>query len=329
MTGCVEVGFWLSSEEHGARDLVELAVAAEDHGFAHAMISDHLHPWVPEQGHAPFVWGVLGAIGRATSALHLATGVTAPTARMHPVVVAHAAATAAVLLEGRFALGVGTGERLNEHVVGGPWPRPAIRRAHLQEAVHVLRRLFDGDEVSFDGDHVTVEHAQLYTRPSAPPPIWIAASGPRSARVAGIDGDGLIALAPDPSLVSAYRSAGGTGPRVAQLHVCWAPTEDEARATARRWWPNGGMPPSVLSELARPRQIAEVADLVSEDDVAQQVLCGPDPEPIARAVLRFGAAGFTRVYLHQVGPDQQGFLDLWAKELGCLLSEVGSASGET
>lgn len=307
----IEVGWWLSSEEHGARALVDLAIAAEGHGFAHAMISDHLHPWVPAQGHSPFVWGVLGAIANATDHLHLATGVTAPVARMHPVVVAHAAATAAVLLEGRFALGVGSGERLNEHVVGGPWPRPASRRAHLVEAIQVIRRLFDGEEVSFDGEHVTVEHAQLFTRPSAPPPIWVAASGHRSAQVAGREGDGLIGLAPDPSLVSSYEAAGGAGPRIGQLHVCWAPTEAEARATALRWWPNGGMPASVLTELARPSQFAAVAGLVTEDQVAEQVVCGRNPEAVATAVLRFAAAGFDRVYVHQVGPDQQGFLDAW------------------
>jgi G6PDH family F420-dependent oxidoreductase len=261
---------------------------------------------------------VLGAIAHATRDLHLSTGVTAPVARMHPVVVAHAAATASVLLEGRFALGLGTGERLNEHVVGGPWPRPAIRRRHLQEAIQVIRQLLDGEEVSFEGDHVTVEHAQLFTRPSTPPPLWVAASGPRTAKVAGSDGDGLIGLAPDPGLVGAYRQAGGTGPRIAQLHVCWAPTVDEARATARRWWPNGGMPPSVLAELSRPSQLADVAEMVTEDAVARQVVCGPDPDPIARAVLRFAAAGFTRVYVHQVGPDQQGFLGVWTKELSSM-----------
>jgi G6PDH family F420-dependent oxidoreductase len=316
--GGLEVGFWLSSEEHGAKELVDLAVAAEDHGFGHAMISDHLHPWVPEQGHASFVWGVLGAIAHATSDLHLATGVTAPVARMHPVVVAHAAATAAILLEGRFALGLGTGERLNEHVVGGGWPRPAIRRQHLEEAITVIRRLFDGDEVSFEGEHVVVEHAQLFSRPTTPPPLWIAASGPRTAKVAGSEGDGLIGLSADPSLVSAYRHAGGTGPRIGQIHVCWARTVEEARAAAQRWWPNGGMPPSDLAELSRPSQLADVAQLVSEDDVARQVVCGPDPEAIARSILRFGAAGYSRVYVHQVGPDQDGFLDLWAKELSSL-----------
>jgi G6PDH family F420-dependent oxidoreductase len=317
----IEVGYWLSSEEHGPRALVEHARLAEDHGFAHAMISDHLHPWVPQQGHAPFVWGVLGAIAEATDELHLATGVTAPVVRMHPVIVAHAAATAAVQLEGRFALGLGTGELLNEHVTGRSWPRPAVRRRMLREAIDLIRQLFEGDEVSYDGEHFTVQHAQLYTRPEVPPPVWVAASGARTAQLAGEAGDGLVALAPDPSVVSAFELAGGAGkPRVAQLHLCWANDGADARATALRQWPNGAMPPSILTELARPRELEDVATLVDEDAVARWVLCGPDPEPVARAVQRFAAAGFTRVYLHQVGPDQKGFFTFWTDEVRPLLS---------
>jgi G6PDH family F420-dependent oxidoreductase len=312
----IEVGYWLSSEEHGPRALVDHARLAEDHGFEHAMISDHLHPWVPAQGHAPFVWGVLGAIAEATDHLHVATGVTAPLARMHPVVVAHAAATAAVLLQDRFALGLGTGELLNEHVTGAAWPRSGVRRRMLGEAIEIIRRLFDGDEVNHEGDHYAVEYAQLFTRPNAPPPIWVAASGVRTARLAGEVADGLIGLEPDPSLVSAFETAGGEGkPRMAQLHVCWATDPAEARASALRMWPNGAIPASLLPELARPTQFEDAATLVDEDAVAEAVLCGPDPEPIARAVQRFAAAGFTRVYVHQVGLDQKGFLAFWASEV--------------
>lgn len=315
----LEVGYWLSSEEHGPRALVTNAVAAEACGFEHAMISDHFHPWVPAQGHAPFVWGVLGAIAHATAQLHVATGVTAPIGRIHPAVVAHAAATAAVLLDGRFALGLGTGERLNEHVVGGDWPRPAVRRQQLEEALEVIRRLLTGEEVSFEGTHFTVEHAQLYSRPEVPPPLWLAASGRRTAELAGAKADGLLALTPDPKVVSAYRRAGGDGPVLAQLHVCWAADDDAARATAARWWPNGAMPPSVLADLSRPRQFEEVAGLLTEDAVADAVVCGPDPEAMAKGVLRFAAAGFDRVYVHQIGPDQEGFLDFWAREVRPLL----------
>jgi G6PDH family F420-dependent oxidoreductase len=314
--GAIEVGYWLSSEEHGPRRLVELARLAEDHGFEHAMISDHFHPWTPEQGHAPFVWGVLGAIAQATERLHLATGVTAPIARMHPAVVAQAAATATLLLDGRFALGLGTGERLNEHVVGGPWPRPGIRRRTLAEAIEVIRRLLEGDEVSFEGEHVTVEHAQLWSRPVTPPPLWIAASGRRSAQLAGRSGDGMVCLAPQPELLGAFETAGGGGkPVVVQLHFCWAPTVEEGRATARKIWPNAAFPPSLVAELARPAQFADAAALVSEDAVAEAVICGPDADAMARSVLRCAAVGATRVYAHQIGPDQEGFLDFWTAEV--------------
>jgi G6PDH family F420-dependent oxidoreductase len=318
-THAIEVGYWLSSEEHGPRTLVDLAEAAEANGFEHAMISDHLHPWVPQQGHAPFVWGVLGAIAARTTRLHLATGVTAPLQRLHPVIVAHAAATAAVLLEGRFALGLGSGERLNEHVVGGSFPRPGHRRRQLAEAIPILRALLDGDDLNYDGTHFTVEHATLYTRPDTPPPLWVAASGKRTARLAGERADDLIALTPDPTLVGAYRHAGGDGPVLGQLHVCWAPTCDRAVATARRWWPNGAMPASVLAELPRPQQFEDLAAMVTDDAIARTVVCGPDPEPAAHAVLRFAAAGFTRVYMHQVGPDQAGFFRFWDREVRPLL----------
>jgi len=316
----VEVGYWLSSEEHGPQGLVTNARAAEDHGFRHAMISDHLFPWVPAQGHGSFVWGVLGAIAGATDRLHLATGVTAPIHRMHPVVVAHAAATAAVLLEGRFALGLGSGERLNEHVIGGEWPRPGVRRRKLGEAVDIIKQLLAGDDVNLEGDFFTVEHAQLWSLPTTPPEIWLAASGARSAKLAGECADGMLGLAPEPALVAAFETAGGAGkPRLAQLHVCWAATEAEARTVAHRWWPNGALPSSLLAELSLPKQFEDAAALVSEDDVAATMVCGPDAEGMARAVQRFAAAGFTRVYVHQVGPDQDGFLRFWADSVRPLL----------
>ncbi len=316
----VEVGYWLSSEEHGPIGLVDNARAAEAHGFEHAMISDHLSPWVPAQGHGSFVWGVLGAIANATDRLHVATGVSAPIKRLHPVVVAHAAATAAVLLEGRFALGLGSGERLNEHVVGGDWPRPGVRRRMLGEAVDIIKQLLTGEDVNVEGDFFTVDHAQLWSLPTAPPEIWLAASGARTAKLAGERADGILGLAPQPQLVAAFETAGGRGkPCVAQLHVCWATSEDEARGTARRWWPNGAMPSSLLAELSRPKQFEDVAELLSEDDVAATMVCGPDAEAMAREVQRFAAAGFTRVYVHQVGPDQAGFLSFWSESVRPLL----------
>jgi coenzyme F420-dependent glucose-6-phosphate dehydrogenase len=312
----IEIGYWLSSEEHGALALVDLAVRAEAAGFGRAMISDHFHPWTAKQGHAPFVWGVLGAIAQATTRLRLATGVTAPILRVHPAIVAHAAGTAAVLAEERFELGLGSGERLNEHVVGAPWPRPGVRRKMLAEAIDIIRRLLGGEQVNLEGDYFRVEHAQLFTRPAVPPPILLAVSGRRSAQLAGRSADGIISYGPDPQLVEQFEAAGGAGkPRIGQLHLCWAPSADQARRTALEWWPNGALPPRLNSELAQPQDFAALADLVDEAAVAKAVVCGADPAPFVTAVSRFASAGYDRVYLHQVGPDQVGFLRFWEEEL--------------
>jgi coenzyme F420-dependent glucose-6-phosphate dehydrogenase len=312
----LDVGYWLSSEEHGPRELLDLAVQAEVTGFGHAMISDHFHPWTPAQGHAPFVWSVLGGIAARTSTLRLATGVTAAVGRLHPAVVAHAAATTAVLFQGRFELGLGTGERLNEHVTGAPWPRPGVRRRMLQETITLIRRLCAGELVNHEGEHFTVEHAQLFSRPVSPPPILVAAAGRRSAQLAGWLADGMLSIEPSARLVENFEAAGGVDKvRAGQLHLCWAPTVDEARSTARRWWPNAALPPRTLSEVAQPSAFAALAELVDEADVAAKVVCGPDPDPVLEAIGRFAAAGFTRVYLHPVGPDQAGFFRFWSDQL--------------
>jgi coenzyme F420-dependent glucose-6-phosphate dehydrogenase len=323
----LRLGYWLSSEEHGAPQLVEHAVAAEAAGFTTAMLSDHLHPWVPRQGHSPFAWTVLGAIAHATTTLEVGTGVSAALHRMHPVVLAQAAATVATLMPGRTFLGLGTGERLNEQLAGDRWPPPAERREVLEEAIDVIRRLWAGDQVHHRGRHVRVEGVQLHSLPATPPPLHVAASGTRSARLAGEAGDGLIAVAPDPTIVEAYEVAGGSGPKLGQLHVCWAVDEAEARRTAHMWWPNGGMPGGVLSELARPSQFAEVAKLVREDDVAAAVVCGSDLDRHVAAIERFVGAGFDTVYVHQVGPDQSGFLAAYRDGVLPRLGLGGRATG--
>ena len=312
----LRLGYWLSSEEHHPRRLVENAVAAEEAGFRRAMISDHLNPWTARQGQSPFVWGVLGALAEATGSLVVGTGVSATVHRMHPLVLAHAAATAAVLMPGRFFLGLGTGERLNEQATGQRWPRPGERRKMLAAALPVLRRLLGGETVTHESKWFTVERAKLHTCPDAPPPIHVAASGRRTAEVAGKLADGLISAAPEPTVVSAFEAAGGLGkPRLAKLAMCWAPDEAEARRTALEWFPNSALPGAALSDLARPEDIEAVAALVGEDDVSRVVSCGPDPEVHLRAIARFVAAGYTEVYLHQIGPDQEGFLEFCQKEL--------------
>jgi coenzyme F420-dependent glucose-6-phosphate dehydrogenase len=308
-----EVGYWLSSEEHGPHELIANAARAEAIGFRAAMISDHFHPWVREQGEAPFVWAVLGAIAQATTALRVGTGVTAPLIRMHPAVVAHAAATTAVLFEGRFFLGLGTGERLSEHVTGRHWPSATVRRAMLEEAVDVIRALFGGANVNHDGEFFQVENAQLFTLPVTAPEIVLAVSGVPSAKLAGRAADGMLAVSPSARAVDAFEASGGAGKRrIGQLHVCWAPTEAAARSVVERMWPNGAISGAALADLARPRDFEAITKGMSQDQLAAGIVCGPDPGRHVEAIARFAAAGFTEVFVHQIGRDQEGFFRFYA-----------------
>lgn len=310
------IGYTLSSEEHGAPALVNYAERAEQVGFSFAGISDHFHPWVDQQGESPFVWGVLGAISQRTQRLELITGVTCPTTRIHPAIVAQAAATAATLLPGRFSLGVGSGENLNEHIVGEGWPPVADRQARLEEAIEVIRLLWEGGVKSHRGEHFTVHNARIYSLPAELPPIVVAVAGPRSVDLAARAGDGLIGIAPKAESVDRFRQAGGSGkPTYGQLDVCWAETEAEARRTALAWWPNGGMSGSSFIELPLPRHFEEVAELVREEDIADSIVCGPDPEKHLAAIQEYIDAGYDHVYLHQVGPDQEGFFDFYEREV--------------
>jgi G6PDH family F420-dependent oxidoreductase len=319
----VALGYALSSEEHGPADLVRYAQRAEEVGFGYALVSDHFHPWTDRQGQSPFVWSVIGAIAQATERLHLGTGVTCPTMRTHPAVVAHAAATAAALMPGRFFLGVGTGENLNEHILGDRWPEGPVRLEMLEEAIDVIRLLWEGGYQSHRGRHYTVEQARLYTLPEEPPPLMVAAGQPGAARLAGRAGDGLISTSPDPELLAEFEQAGGSGkPRIGQVTVCWAADEADARRTALEWWPNAALPGELSQELPLPRHFEQAAQLVTEDDVAEVVVCGPDPEPHLAAIREFAEAGYDHVYVHQVGPDQEGFLDFCSREL------LGRASAE-
>jgi G6PDH family F420-dependent oxidoreductase len=235
---------------------------------------------------------------------------------MHPAIVAHAAATAAVQLEGRFFLGLGTGERLNEHVTGQRWPGATERRAMLEEAVTIIRKLFGGSNVNHHGDYFRVENAQLFTVPVTPPDIVLAIGGPESAEQAGRIADGMLAVSPEPRPLEAFEAAGGQGkPRLGQLHVCWAPTEEEAVRTAARVWPNGAVKGGALTDLARPQDFEQVTEPIPDDARAEDVVCGPDPARHVEAIVRFAAAGFTHVYVHQVGPDQPGFFRFYDEQV--------------
>lgn len=314
-------GYALSSEEHRPLDLVRYAGRAEEVGFDFAFLSDHFHPWLDRQGQSPFAWSVLGGIAATTDRLIVGTGVTALSLRLHPAILAQAAATVGDMLPGRFWFGVGTGENLNEHIVGYPWPEHSQRAAMLEEAVDIIRKLWTGDLVDHRGDFYDVVRARLYTLPRELPPILIAASGPETAELAGRIGDGLITTAPKKELISAFerartsRRAEGGAPHVGQVTVCWAEDEAEARKIALEVWPTAAIPGDNSQELPLPSSFESLASLVSEDQVAEQIACGPDPEVHLAKIQPYIEAGYEHVYLHQVGPDQEGFFKFAESEL--------------
>jgi coenzyme F420-dependent glucose-6-phosphate dehydrogenase len=310
-----EFGYWLSSEEHAPRDLVAHAARAEELGFSFAMISDHFHPWLDAQGHSPFVWSVIGGIAERTERIEVATGVTCPLIRTHPAIVAHAAATSAAMLPGRFTLGIGTGENLNEHVLGGRWPAPDERVEMMEEAIEVMRLLWQGGEQTHRGRHYTVDHARLYTLPDEPIPIAVAAAKPIAAEIAGRLGDALVNTTPDEEIVSAYREAGGDGPLYGQVRLCWAEDEEEAKETAFRLWRHSGLGGTINQELPRPSDFDAVAESVTKEMATEGVPCGPDPAPVLEEIEKWTSAGFDRIAIHQIGPNQAGFFRFWEQEL--------------
>lgn len=319
----VSIGYFLSSEEFGPRELVRQAQLAEQAGFQRLWISDHYHPWNREQGSSPFVWSVIGALSQVTQ-LPVTTAVTCPTVRMHPAVVAQAAATAAVQCENRFVLGVGSGEALNEHVLGDRWPPADVRLGMLEEAVELIRALHRGDELTYHGQHYTVENAQLYTLPDQPVPIYVSGLAAKAARLAGRIGDGFVCTKPDESLVRAFRRAGGDDrPAQAGFKVCWAGTEEQAVRTVHRLWPNSLLPGELSQVLPTPRHFEQASQLVTPQMVAQAMPCGPDPQRHLSALRRYVDAGFDEVYVSQIGPDQEAFFDGWSRHvLPALRSEL-------
>ena len=311
-----ELGYALSSEEHHPDDLVKYAQRAEESGFTFALISDHYHPWIEEQGHSPFVWSVIGAIATATERLQLGTGVTCPTMRIHPAIIAQAAATAASMMPGRFFLGIGTGENLNEHIVGEGWPPHDIRLAMLEEAVEIMRALWKGDTYSFWGDYYVVEDARIFTLPDEPPPIMVAASGPTTIEAAGKIGDGLISLAPKEETISKFEEAGGKGkPRYGQVTVCWAESEEEARETVYKIWPIAGLTGELSQELRTVTHFEQAVKMLSKQQATEQIICGPDAQRHIEGIRKFIDAGYDHVYVHQIGRQQEGFFDFYSKEI--------------
>jgi coenzyme F420-dependent glucose-6-phosphate dehydrogenase len=312
----LHLGYSLSTEEHRPEDLVGFAQRAEAVGFEYASISDHFHPWVPAQGNSPFAWAVLGAIAHATTRLRVGTGVTCPTVRYHPAIVAQAAATVASLMPGRFFLGVGTGENLNEHIVGRKWPTYETRAQMLEEAVGIIRQLWTGETIHHEGEHFTVENARLWTLPEEPPAIIVAGGGPKAAQLAGRIGDGLINFAADPKVIEEFESAGGKAkPRYLQMNVCWAEEEAEARQTAHRICPNVALQGELGNQLPTTTHFEQAVQMVTEDDVAKVILCNPDPEAHVARIRESLDAGFDHIHVYQVGPNQEGFFRLYEREV--------------
>ena len=309
-----EFGYFLSSEEHGPRALVAQAQRAEAAGFTKVTVSDHFHPWMESQGESPFVWSVIGGIA-ATTQLEVTTAVTAPILRIHPAILAQATATSAAALEGRFRFGVGTGERLNEHVLGQHWPPARVRRAMLEEAVALIRKLWEGDIVTEHGPHYTTENARIFTTPPGPIPVIVSGFGPEATDLAASIGDGFMSTAPSPDTVKRYREKGGTGPTVATTKVCWGQDEEQAKKEAHRLWASSSVPGEASQELSMPVHFEEAAELVTPDTVAEKIPCGPDPERHLESLRQYLEAGYDEVHVNQIGTDQEGFLEVWQKEL--------------
>jgi coenzyme F420-dependent glucose-6-phosphate dehydrogenase len=312
----IEIGYSLSSEEHPPLDLIRQAERAEQTGFRFALISDHFHPWIDEQGQSPFVWSVIGGIAMSTKHLRLGTGVTCPLLRVHPAIVAQAAATAACMMPGRFFLGLGSGENLNEHIVGRKWPSAAVRRQMLEEAAGVIRLLWKGGLQSHRGRYFTLENARIYTLPEKLPEIFVAAGGKASAQAAARSGDGLIGVGADKETAEEFSRAAGEGkPRYAQISVCWAKSEKQGREQAHKIWPNSAFPWPLSSELPLPSHFEQAAELITEDAVADSIVCGPDPKRHIEKIEKCIEAGYDHVYVHQVGHDQEGFFRFYEREV--------------
>jgi G6PDH family F420-dependent oxidoreductase len=314
-----ELGVFLSSEEHGATELLDQARQSEEAGFSSVLISDHFHPWLDSQGSSPFVWGVIGAIAGSTR-MKVTTGVTCPTVRLHPAILAQAAATAQSLLNGRFVFGVGSGEALNEHILGDRWPSAQTRLDMLEEAIAVIRELWEGGLVHHEGRFFTVDNARLYSLPDTPPPIVVSAFGPKSLTLAARSGDGLITVQPDGGAVESFRAQGGNGPTLSALKVCWDTDETRAVKTAFELWRTECLRGQQMQELPMPAHFEEAASIITEDMVAEKISCGPDPERHVKAISAYLEAGFDQVYINQIGSDWAGFLQYFNRELRPRLS---------
>ena len=324
-------GYTLMTEQSGPRQLVSYAVAAERAGFDFEISSDHYSPWLTEQGHAPYAWTVLGAVAQATERVGLMTYVTCPTLRYHPAVVAQKAATLGLLSEGRFTLGLGSGENLNEHTVGAGWPALETRHEMLAEAVEIIRELFGGELVTFRGQHFDVDSARLWDLPEEPVRIAVAVAGDRAVERFAPMADDLVAVEPKAEVITTWNGTAGATPigdggarAIGQIPICWDPDEKAAveRAHQQFRWFGGGW--NVNADLPTTAGFSAASQFVRPDDVAESIPCGPDLDRIVEAVSAYWEAGFTDVAVVQVGDEgQQRFLD---EAAGPLLERLRAAA---
>jgi G6PDH family F420-dependent oxidoreductase len=310
----MRIGYFLSTEEYGPEALLAQARAAERAGFEALWISDHYHPWNDEQGNSPFVWSMIGAISQVCS-LPVTTAVTCPTVRIHPAVIAQAAATSGELLGGRFVLGVGTGEALNEHILGDPWPTVDRRLEMLEEAVGLIRRLWTGEVVSWEGKHYRVDHARIYNLPDEPPEIYMSGFGPKAIDVAAKIGDGYINTAPDAEMVRRFKEGSGGKPAHAGAKVAFAPTPQEGWKHAHRLWPNAGLPGEMAQVLPTPEHFEQATQLVTEQSTRDSVVAGNDPEHHLQQVQQYADAGYDALYVANMGPHHQEMIEFYGKQV--------------
>jgi G6PDH family F420-dependent oxidoreductase len=314
-------GYTLMTEQSGPRELVRYAVAAERVGFDFEVSSDHYFPWLKEMGHAPYAWSLLGAVAQATERVDFMTYVTCPTIRYHPAVVAQKAATLGVLSEGRFTLGLGSGESLNEHVVGQGWPAVAVRQDMLEEAIQIIRALSGGEQVTWEGDYFRVDSAKVWDVPDQPVPLAVAVSGDASIERFAPLADHLVAVEPDADLVTGWNNLRAdqglpTSRKIGQIPICWDPSKDAAIEKAHslfRWFGGGW---HINADLPTPVAFDAASQFVRPDDVAESIACGPDLDELAESVKPFIEAGFTDIAIVQIGDEgQQQFLDHAAGDL--------------
>ncbi|XVQ09528.1 TIGR03557 family F420-dependent LLM class oxidoreductase [Spirillospora sp. CA-255316] len=311
----MKIGYKLFAEAYDPKEIVRQAREAERAGFDFVEISDHYHPWLYSHGHSGFVWSMLAAAAAGTERIGLATGVTCPFIRYHPAIIAQAAATTAILSDHRFTLGVGSGERLNEHVTGAPWPSITVRHEMLREALEIIRLLWSGGYHSYEGKHLTLDDARVFDLPSELPPVIVAAAGDRAAEIAAAHGDGLFATEADADVIAAYTRAGGAGPRYGEVPLAYAKDEGTAAASAHRLMRFGLTGWKVQSELPNPINFEAATAPITEDDMRGVFACGPDPDRHVEVVRQFTDAGFDHLALMNAGPDVDGFFDFYATEL--------------